>query len=93
MTLGQLIQIAIQYGLPTVLLFIMGWAYYRKDKSLTDALVAEQKARIDDAKAYHAGLMTMQGQLVTSVERTNSLMALVEKLRDASARPPPGYRR
>ncbi len=56
MSVEKIIEIIVQYGLPTLLLFGVCWAYYKKDL----AFAAEQKARIEDAKILYERLAKSQ---------------------------------
>ncbi len=54
----SLFEVAVQYGLPTVLLFLVGWAYYR-----------EVRGRIDDAKIYFDRMAKAQEVLGAIAEK------------------------
>lgn len=68
--------IAVQYGLPTVLLFVMGMYIQRKEKAwaatheaLIKMIIEEQNARIKDGKDAFDKLSTAQAGLIAATNK------------------------
>lgn len=90
----KLLEVFVQYGITGVMLAVVGWAYWRKDK----ALLEEQQSRIEDAKEYHKSLSDMQGKtheaifalrtLHAEIKQKDERRELQEQLRQTGAHPP-----
>ncbi len=93
---SELLKAFAPYGLPGLLLFLVGFLYHQKDKALqaeqaarvedakaARALVAaEQNARIDDAKITLALIMKLQEQVIFAVNKLAELIEIWEKQND-----------
>ena len=75
MIIEEMGKIIASYGLPGAMLVVMAWAYYQKDK----ALLAEQKARIEDAKMFNTMALEIQKQVITAVQQLSDLVDTWEK--------------
>lgn len=79
MTIDSLFTVAVQYGLPTILLFVVGLAYWKKDQ----AFAAEQRARIDDAKIFYERMAKAQdtlGEIATKFSDESAIRELTREL-------------
>ena len=70
-------------GLLGVLLVIVGWVAWAKDRELQ----AERAARISDAQTYTEMALKLQAQVIDAV---NKLADILEEIRRIPAPPPPG---
>lgn len=63
------------HGITGVMLFVVGWAYYRKDKELAE----ERLARIADSKQYTASIVAMNERMVLSADKLTELNEELKK--------------
>lgn len=63
------------HGLLGLLLAIVGWAYWAKDRELK----AEREARIADAKGYTELALKLQGQVIDAVNKLADILDEMKK--------------
>jgi len=73
--LGELFKAFAPYGMPGILLVIVGYLFHIKDK----ALQAEKDSRIDDAKHFNELAMALQKEVITAVNKLSDLVEIWEK--------------
>lgn len=66
-----------QYGLPGIIIVVLGYAYHK----LQQKLHSEQNARIEDAKLYAQELLAVSDRVHQTTERLVDTLEMVQRSR------------
>lgn len=84
-----------QHGLPGIIIGLLVFWVYMKDKDLKDKdkeLKAERDARIADSKQFTDLALKLQENAISSVNKLTDVFEEIQKMRHDNQRLPPGRR-
>lgn len=88
----SLVGVLAQHGLPGIIIGLLVYWVYLKDKELKQ----ERDARIDDAKAFNKLALELQEKAISSVNKLTDVFEEIRRMRQeeerANLRLPPGRR-